>query len=166
MAEPQEGTEKPKKPSLVATLGVVALLTAVAGGGGWLLGGILAPVAQEKTELAAEAAPGEEEHAEAEAGVTPAAPNIVALEPITTNLAYPAQNWVRLDVALVMEGGAAPDLTRTIHQDILAYMRTVSMQQLQGARGFQHLREDLMARASLRSNGRVSDIIFQTFVIE
>ena len=62
----------------------------------------------------------------------------------------------------------APDavLAEEIHQDIMAYMRTVSLQQVQGPRGFQYLREDLEERVDLRSEGRVTNVMFRTFVIE
>jgi flagellar FliL protein len=93
-------------------------------------------------------------------------PQPVALDPITTNLAYPAERWVRLDISVLFEEPTDPELARTIHQDILAYMRTVSLQQIEGARGFQHLRADLTERAELRSDGKVSELLFRTFVIE
>jgi flagellar FliL protein len=49
---------------------------------------------------------------------------------------------------------------------MLAYLRTVSLQQIEGPRGFQYLREDLRERVKLRSEGRVNDLLLRTFVIE
>ena len=91
---------------------------------------------------------------------------IVALEPITSNLAYPSENLVRMEVALMFKDVPDVALAEAIHQDIVAYMRTVSLQQVQGPRGFQYLREDLQERVDLRSEGRVTNIMFRTFVIE
>jgi flagellar FliL protein len=48
----------------------------------------------------------------------------------------------------------------------MSYLRTVSLQQIEGPRGFQYLRDDLRERVKLRSEGRVNDILFRTFVIE
>jgi flagellar FliL protein len=91
---------------------------------------------------------------------------IVLLDPVTTNLAYPSTNWVRLEVALMYKGTPDVALSESIHQDIMAYLRTVSLQQLEGPRGFQYLRDDIQERVDLRSEGRVSKVMFRTFVIE
>ena len=53
-----------------------------------------------------------------------------------------------------------------VHQDIMAYLRTVSLQQVEGPRGFQYLKDDLQERVDLRSEGRVSKVMFRTLVIE
>jgi flagellar FliL protein len=92
--------------------------------------------------------------------------NVIPLDPITTNLSYPSDNWIRIEVSLLF--GDAPDqaLADQIHQDMLSYLRTVSLQQIEGPRGFQYLRDDLRERVKLRSEGRVNDILFRTFVIE
>ena len=91
---------------------------------------------------------------------------IVALEPFTSNLAYPADNLVRMEIALAFNGQPDLVIAEEIHQDIMAYMRTVSLQQIQGPRGFQYLRDDLKERVDLRSEGRVTNFMFRTFVIE
>ena len=41
----------------------------------------------------------------------------------------------RLEVALMFKGPVEVGLAEDIHQDILAYVRTVSLQQLEGPRG-------------------------------
>lgn len=163
MATSGEGEAKTGKTSALLTVAIVAVLTLAAAGGGWLVGGLLNPVTDVAEDTQEEA---QTEHAEEEAEETPAVSDVVALDPITTNLAYPGRNWIRLDLALVFKEAADAELARTIHQDILAYVRTVSIQQLDGARGFQHLRDDLTERVMLRSEGKVSDLIFKTFVIE
>jgi len=91
---------------------------------------------------------------------------VIALDPITANLAYPSQNWIRLELALVFKGQPDAQLAQSIHQDIMAYIRTVSLQQIEGARGLQYLRDDIQERVDLRSEGRVSKVMFRTFVIE
>ncbi|WP_026613216.1 flagellar basal body-associated FliL family protein [Ensifer aridi] len=157
-------SKETKSPSLVMTIAAVAVLTLVAGGGGWLVGVMLAPPPAEKTETAeiAPNATGEEEVPK----IATEANGIVELEPITTNLAYPSENWVRLEVALQFDGAPDVTLAETIHQDIAAYLKTVSLQQIQGPRGFQYLRDDIQERVDLRSEGRVTNVMFRTFVIQ
>ena len=167
MAETEEGaTEEKKKPSLVITIAIVAGLTLIAAGGGWLVGNMIAPP---RPEPVAEASAAEGEHggdAEEVPHISTEAHGVVALEPITSNLAYPSENLVRMEVALMFKDVPDVALAEAIHQDIVAYMRTVSLQQVQGPRGFQYLREDLQERVDLRSEGRVTNIMFRTFVIE
>lgn len=168
-AQPGDAGGKKKGGSVMVIAGV-AIVTLVGAGGGWVLGGMITPkdpaAAAQKEEAAPAAA---EAGGKKEAGLpkisTPAA-GVVLLEPITTNLAYPSENWIRLEVALAFKG--APELTmaENIHQDILAYMRTVSLQQIEGPRGFQYLKDDIEERVDLRSQGKVAKVMFRSFVIE
>ena len=179
MAEEAEGQDAPKKKGgMVPLIAVFAVLTLVGGGGGWVLGGMLADklmpqikAAREEAakQAAKDAAKGKEEKKEGEGGlprIATEANGIVQLEPITTNLAYPSENWVKLDVALLFNGPPDPKLAEDIHQDIMAYLRTVSLQQIEGPRGFEYLRDDIQERVDLRSEGRVSKVMFRTFVVE
>lgn len=160
-----EGQGK-KKSGLIVTVAIVLVLSLVAGAGGWVLGGVLAP------QVATEDEPADAAGHEGEAGKTGEAAenkprdNVFPLEPITTNLSYPSENWIRIEVSLVFSGNADAELADQIHQDILSYLRTVSLQQIEGPRGFQYLRDDLRERVKLRSEGRVNDLLFRTFVIE
>lgn len=167
MADEEQVDEK-KKPTLVITVAAIAVLTLLAAGGGWLVGNMLAPPPAEKPveDAAKEEAGGHGEAAEVVPHISTEANGIVLLDPITSNLAYPSENRVRLEVALMFKGTPDVVLAEEIHQDILAYMRTVSLQQVQGPRGFQYLREDLQERVDLRSEGRVTNVMFRTFVIE
>lgn len=157
-----------KKASPVLMIAGIAVLTLVGAGGGWLLGGMIAPKAPEHAEEKTAAAAGEHA-ASSEEGIphiSTEANGVVLLDPITTNLAYPSDNWVRLQVALAFNGPAELPMAESIHQDIVAYLRTVSLQQIEGPRGFQYLRDDIQERANLRSQGKVAKVMFRTFVIE
>ncbi len=173
MDESQEGEGK-KKSGLMALLIPLVVLTAVGGGGGWVIGNMLAPQvkqAEDAAKAAEEAAAGEHggEAKKEEEGLPPIsteANGVVALEPITTNLAYPSENWIRLEVALLFNGPPDVKIAEDVHQDIMAYLRTVSLQQVEGPRGFQYLKDDLQERVDLRSEGRVSKVMFRTLVIE
>jgi Flagellar basal body-associated protein len=167
-AQTAEGGAK-KKAGIMLIAGV-GILTLVGAGGGWVVGGMIAPKEPAATADHEEAAAG----AHGEAGkkdeglphISTPASGVVMLEPITTNLAYPSENWVRLEVALAFKGQPEMPLAESIHQDILAYMRTVSLQQIEGPRGFQYLRDDIQERVDLRSQGKVAKVMLRTFVIE
>lgn len=168
----------PKKPSIVVTAGVIAVLSLLGIAGGYFVGTTLlvpaAPVAA--APPAAVEHPAEPAAAAGEHGAAPAAdgehgkagtgPSLIPLDPIVTNLGYPADSWVRLEIALQFTGPGDTALAQELHQEMLAYLRTVSLQQLQGPRGFQYLRDDLREIVDLRSKGRVSKVLFRTFVIE
>jgi flagellar FliL protein len=169
-SEAPEGQSKKKSAAMMTVIGL-AVLTLLGGGGGWVVGGMVAPsikgAAQEQEAVQAKDESAKKK--EAEAGlphISTEANNVVQLEPITSNLAYPSENWVRLEVALLFNGPPDVKIAEDIHQDILAYIRTVSLQQIEGARGFEYLRDDIQERVDLRAQGRVSKIMFRTFVIE
>ncbi|MEP3435585.1 MAG: flagellar basal body-associated FliL family protein [Hoeflea sp.] len=160
--EDNTGGKGKGKSGLIVMAAVVLVLSLVAAGGGWVLGGVLAPQVDQPEETAAAGAEGAGEGRDA----TKTRENLVPLDPITTNLSYPSDNWIRIEVSLVFTGSPDSELADQIHHDILAYLRTVSLQQIEGPRGFQYLREDLRERVKLRSQGRVNDLLLRTFVIE
>jgi flagellar protein FliL len=171
----------PKKSSPVVLIAALAVLTVVAGGGGWLIGGMLAPkpLSSEEAKIVEEAKAAvalkkagqqkPEEAGKKDEGlpkIATEANGVVQLDAITTNLAYPTENWIRLEVALLFKGAPDVAMAEQIHQDIAAYLKTVSLQQIQGPRGFQYLKDDIEERVDLRSEGRVTNVIFRTFVIQ
>ncbi|MGQ7792573.1 flagellar basal body-associated FliL family protein [Faunimonas sp. B44] len=106
----------------------------------------------------------------AEAAHGPVSPsNLRPLPPVITNLADPPNVSIRLDAALVFADPAPPQaeaLASAIAEDILAFLRTVSLRQIEGPSGLQHLREDLVERASIRAEGEVRDLVIQTLVVQ
>jgi flagellar FliL protein len=155
--------QKKKRSGMILTIAAVAGVTAVAAAGGWFLGSFLAPAVAPKPEQKTEEA---KKYGESLPKISTQENGVVQLEPITTNLAYPTDTWVRLEVALLFKDKPEVKLAETIHQDIMVYLRSVSLQQLEGPRGFQYLKEDLEERADLISEGKVSNIMFRTFVVE
>jgi flagellar protein FliL len=166
MAEEAQGEAGAKKSSPILLIAGVAVLTLVGAGGGWFLGGMIAPKSPEPPAEEQAAAGGHGGGEEGIPHIATEANGVVLLEPITTNLAYPSDNWVRLEVALAFNGPPELTLAESVHQDIMAYLRTVSLQQIEGPRGFQYLRDDIQERAALRSQGKVARVMFRTFVIE
>ncbi len=91
------------------------------------------------------------------------------IDAVVTNLASPSSTWVRLEASMVFKNGALknPEVTGAeIRQDMLAYLRTVNIAQLEGPSALQHLLEDLDERAAVRTNGSVSELVIQTLVIQ
>lgn len=91
------------------------------------------------------------------------------LPPVVTNLAQPSDIWVRLEGGVVIDAAAAKQadvLMTQLSGDILTFLRTVSLAQLQGANGLAFLREDLNERARQRSGGVVREIVLHTLVAQ
>ena len=94
---------------------------------------------------------------------------IKELTPIVTNLASPDGAWVRLQTAIVYDRadtGQIDVMSARIGDDILAFMKTLTLVQLQGASGLQHLREDLNERAATRSDGHVRELLIEMLVVQ
>ena len=110
MTTPDTEEKKSGDVSLVTTIAVLAVLSLLGGGGGWFLGmtfgGSVGPdgEAVEATTTYTEMLEAEEERKEEEESAEPTAPQVVKLSPITTNLSYPSESWVRLEVAVVFRG--------------------------------------------------------------
>jgi flagellar FliL protein len=91
------------------------------------------------------------------------------LAPVVTNLASPPDIWVRVEGVLLFEGKTLPHgeaLAGQIAGDILAFMRTQTLAQLQGVAGLQHLRQDLNERVATRSEGHVREFIIKSLVVQ
>jgi flagellar protein FliL len=91
------------------------------------------------------------------------------ISPVVTNMAAPAGTWIRMEGSVVtdpLNEEEASVLVARIGEDIVSYLRTVSATQIQGARGLQYLREDLNERATIRSGGKVRELIIETLVVQ
>ncbi|MBS3650336.1 flagellar basal body-associated FliL family protein [Pseudaminobacter sp. 19-2017] len=173
MAITDQSAPPPRGPSLVVQGAVLLLMTAAAVGGGWFAGDYLgknsAPaVAEEATTSQTQAGAHGAAGAPGQAGAHGPAvgPVLVPLESMTTNLAAPTTVWIRLEMSLLLEEPLPLELVETIHQDLLAYLRTVKLHQIEGASGYQHLKEDLEERARIRSDGKVKQILVRTLLFE
>lgn len=157
--------DAPKKgPGLIVQLAVLLALTAGAVGAGWFAGRMLDDSEPEGTGTHANA--GEQYKNEEGSDKAAESLRIFRLEPITTNLADPVEVWARVELALVFVDRPDPDLAEVIHQDILAYLRTVKARQIEGPSGLQHLRSDLDERARVRSDGKVRQVLIRTLLFE
>jgi flagellar FliL protein len=94
---------------------------------------------------------------------------VARLEPVIANLAQPAGTWVRLDTAIVFDREKVDDLERMkslLSQDILTFLRTVSIGDIAGPSGFGHLRDDLNERVRHASRGVVSELMIEAMVLQ
>lgn len=138
----------------------------------FLLAGILAAGvgAFQGLRVRPPAAPRAPVKAEASHNATPVAEmGTMDLPPVVTNLAAPSNVWVRVEGTLLFRGKTLPDgkaLAAKISGDLLAYMRTQTLTEIQGAAGLQHLRQDLTDRVVTRSEGRVKKFIIRSLVVQ
>lgn len=153
-----------KKPSLLmGTIVPLLVLTLVAGGGGAAIG------MQIVSSIRAKAAPPSAAPALPVAEKAAPVSAVKELPPIVTNLTSPEGATVRLQTAIVYDKSDSAQmdlLAARIGEDVLAFVKTLTSVQLQGASGLQHLREDLNERASLRSDGRVRELVIEMLVIQ
>ena len=94
---------------------------------------------------------------------------VVDLPPIVTNLGAPQDTWVRLESSIVFDPKTLPHpetVASQIGDDILAYLRTISLHQLEGPIGLENIRQDLNERAATRSGGKVHALVIKTLVVQ
>ena len=136
-------------------------------GGGGFLGLKLYSMVEQSVQRKSEAA--EKAKTQSIKPAVAGAAQIKPLAPVVTNLANPSTSWVRLEGSLILEEmppAEADLLAAKVSEDIIAFLRTVTLAQIEGASGFQHLREDLTDRVKARSAGRARELVIHTFVVE
>ena len=184
MATTDQAAPAKSGPSIVIQIAILLVMTAAAIGIGWFSGSYLngtvvrAPAtAEAEAETAAKPAKAEGHgtgaggHGEAkdEHGAAKGAGNplLLDLPPIMTNIAAPSDIWLRVELSVIFdEPPTDPGMADAIHQDLLAFVRTVKMHQIEGASGFQHLKADLAERAAIRSDGHVKAVMIKTLLFE
>jgi flagellar FliL protein len=151
-----------KKGGQGAVIVALLVLTALAGSAGVLLGGQAVEIIETAQHKEGAAHPAPKGRVIEDVSIKP-------LAPVMSNLSDTKGPWVRIEASLVVEGQVTPELqvlARKVEEDILAFMRTVSLAQIEGASGFQHLREDLNERARIRGGGKVRELIIQSLILE
>lgn len=158
--------DAPKKPSKIGALVPILVLTLAAGGGGALIGKQIVAMTRAATDRAAAGPAGAKP---AVAAAMPASERVLKeLAPVVTNLAAPDGSWIRLQTAIVYDKNDAPAMElvgRMVGEDILAFVRTLTLEQIQGASGLEALRDDLNERAQLRSDGKVRELLIEMLVV-
>jgi flagellar FliL protein len=158
------GSVSSKEGSLrwLLTLGLLTLLSAAIGGG---FGLVMVSGIERQVEEKYKALPQKAEV------ISPYTGNIAIkkIAPVVTNLTGSESDWVRIEASIVYKPGDElnPDvLVSETRQDILSYIRTMSLAQIQGPSGLLHLREDLNERARLRSKGMIQELVLETLIVQ
>jgi flagellar FliL protein len=106
----------------------------------------------------------------AESAVAPPAEpsTLYDLPPVITNLGSPQDVWIRFEGSIVFDPKTLhPEaIVGEIGDDFLAYLRTVTLKQLEGPVGLQNIRQDLKERAATRSGGKVRELVIRTLVVQ
>lgn len=176
--------EEPKGPSYLVQALLLLALTALAAGAGFGGGhlffkgkdggaGIEAQRVPARTghgtDQAASGA-GEAGHGSQAADVdeAPAVTNgvVIPLDPIVTNIQAPKDVWIRIELAVVAPQQLDQGIVREIHQDLLTYMRTLQLVELDGSSAFLDFKANLLDRANIRSGGKVSAVLIKTLLYE
>ena len=153
-----------KKGSMLGALLPILVLTAAAGGGGALIGTQIVAAAKSAAEKAA----GGPEAPKPPAASLANTEALRELVPVVTNLVSPEGTSIRLQTAIVYDKTDAPQIdviATKIGEDVLAFVRTLSLAQIQGASGLQALRDDLNERAVVRSDGKVRELLIEMLVV-
>lgn len=167
---------------------IVALLTLVGAGTGFAVGALLraepgaeahatAPDtvaeatetetghAKEKNSQTPESA-AEEEPVEA---IDPRGVKAVPFPPVLTTLAEPVGAWIRLEGSILVATDTedAPELlAEKAGEQILTYLRSVRLTQIEGPAGVLGLRGDLNETVKALSNGQVRGVLIHGLVVE
>ena len=143
-------------PSMKQTLLAAVVVTAIAAAMGYWFA---LPLPSKPAAPAAAAAAA---HASTSAGY-------MDLPPIVTNLGGAGDTWIRLEASMVYDVKTMPHpeiVAGQIATDELAYLRTATLAQMEGPIGLQNIRQDLAERASIRSGGKVTELIIRTLVVQ
>ena len=91
------------------------------------------------------------------------------LPPVITNIGAPQDTWIRFEGSIIFDPKTLPHpeaAAAQIGDDILAYLRTVSLKQLEGPIGLLNVRQDLKERAATRTGGKVRELVIRTLVVQ
>ncbi|WP_243374164.1 flagellar basal body-associated FliL family protein [Microvirga solisilvae] len=162
LPSPGQAERKEGAKSLIVTLGVLTLLSALIGGG---FGLTMVANIQKRVEEKFKESPQQQENMSPYIGDIA----IKRLSPVVTNLIGSDSDWIRLEASIVYKSGNELNsdvMVAQARQDVLAYLRTVSLAQIQGPSGLLHLREDLNERMKLRSNGVIKELVLETLIVQ
>lgn len=170
----EKATEKAppaKGGGLMSTILAMLIITGLGVGAGGLFGIQAANKIGPNAKPAATVHAAHDSHGSKEHGNDPKdpkkqGPRLITLPNMVTNLAFPEKVWIRIEASAVIEGDNADRLGAQVAEDIVAYLRTVTLEQIQGGSGYQYLREDLNERVRVRGQGKVRDFVLQSFIVE
>lgn len=176
--EEEEDEAPAEKSQLVPTIIAFAVVTVIAAGAGWFLGGDFStrghPVVEEKVNVIVkkadmEAGGGGHGEGDEEDGAKHSGPTVAMLNPIVSSLNDPNGIWLRIEVAVIFGEGEhyEGEIDKiSLQNDIVAYLRTIDSALISGPSGFVHFHEDLVDRVRMTTGGRANDVKILSLVAE
>lgn len=167
---------------------IALLLTLVGAGTGFTVGALLqsAPAVETNAALPATATPAnetepnhsgekkahdpeiaaEEDSVEA---IDPHSLKAIPFPPVLTTLAEPKGGWIRLEgsILVLADTEESPELlAEKAGEQILTYLRSVRLKQIEGTAGVLGLRDDLNETVKALSNGQVQGVLIHGLAVE
>ncbi len=160
-----------KSGSVMAFLISIAIVSGMAVIAGWLLSGSIKGSADTAKQQVEEKNAKAESHGQNvdEQKTGHSKQTVVRLDPIIVGLGAKKEVWIRIEVAIVAMNEAhldEPVMKVRIENDIAAYLQNVTLKQISGPSGYLHLKEDLLDRARLTTEGKVIELMILTLVTE
>ena len=124
--------------------------------------------ASDKAHGSAELAAADDEDIEVEP-IDPRALRVVPFPPVLTTLAEPKGKWIRLEGSILTTTDAedSPEvLAGRSGEQVLAYLRSLRLDQIEGPSNVLGLREDLNEMLGVLSRGQVKGILINGLVVE
>jgi flagellar protein FliL len=92
----------------------------------------------------------------------------VELPSVIANLETEPKTKVRLDVSIIVAHGTPETTTLKgeVKEDVIAYLKGLTVADIQGVRGFQNLREQLDDRARIRGRGAILGLLIGGLLLE
>lgn len=94
---------------------------------------------------------------------------VLALEPIITNVSKPAGAWARIEASIVCNKmlKETPEIVRArVAEQIMIYLRSVSLSDVEGPSGLLNFRDDLNSLVENLNEGEVHEVLIRTLVVE
>lgn len=145
---------------------IAALIAIVLGaGGGGAYGYLLMPDVAPQNSVPTDKAP---PPAGPTAGRFPGDAIELAIPSVITDLNSEPAVRARLDVSIIVVHGTPQTTTLLgeVREDVIAYLKGLSLADIQGVRGFQNLREQLDDRARVRGRGAILGLLIGGLVLE
>lgn len=142
---------------------LIAILLGAAGGGAY--GYLLMPDATPQSSEPADKTP---PPAAPTAGRFPNDAIELVVPSVITDLNSQPSVRARLEVSIIVVHGTPQTTTLVgeVREDVIAYLKGLSLADIQGVRGFQNLREQLDDRARVRGRGAILGLLIGGLVLE
>lgn len=166
-AKNQRRDDKPagRGPSIILSLPIAL---AIGGLGGGAFGYFGVPVAPKVQEAPSAKAVEPAKAAEAAAGRFPSDALEIVLAPIIADIDQDHPTKVRVELSVIAAHGTSNTgtLQSELREDVIAFMKGLKVKDIEGARGFQNLKEQLDDRAKIRGRGTVLGLLVSGLVVE